>query len=57
MNRLKDKFCSIANAIRIRKGTTAPINCCDLEAEILSIGDDTPEYELCTDDDILALFV
>lgn len=57
MQRIKDKLCSIADAIRIKKGTTAPINCCDLEAEILSIetGGGTPYIE-CTEDEIKALF-
>lgn len=44
MRRLKDKFCSIADAIRTRKGKTEPINCCDLEKEILTIGEVRPMY-------------
>ena len=43
MKRIEDKFCSIADSIRKRKGTTDPIGCCDFEKEILSIGDGTVE--------------
>ena len=43
MKRIEDKFCSIADSIRKRKGTTEPIGCCDFEKEILSIGDGTVE--------------
>lgn len=43
MKRIEDKFCSIADSIRKRKGSTDPIQCCDFEKEIMSIGDGTVE--------------
>lgn len=55
MKRLKDKFCSIADAIRVRKGKVDPINCCDFEEEILTIGDEVrPSYLLVSDDGVLS---
>lgn len=54
MKRLKDKFCSIADAIRIRTGKTGSINCCDFENEILNIGEARPSYLLVSDDGVLS---
>lgn len=54
MKRLKDKFCSIANAIRIRTGKTGNINCCDIEKEILNIGEVQPSYITVDDNGVLS---